>query len=181
MCKFRIYLLILIAVIFNFTACSKTYKIGDNCPAGGIVFFDKGVKQDGWRYLSAAPAGTEFEAEWGEVYIQDTSTGIGTGKQNTQLIADVLNQRGEKNRAAQLCLNLKVGRFSDWFLPSKDELAQMYISLRQRGLGNFGDNWYLSSSQDDYNVGAWVQFFDDGLQDGSYKAYAYRVRAVRAF
>ena len=32
------------------------YKIGDEGPAGGVIFYDKGEYSDGWRYLEAAPA-----------------------------------------------------------------------------------------------------------------------------
>ena len=182
MCKFRIRLLILIAVLISFTACSKNYMVGDNCPAGGIVFFDKGVKQDGWRYLSVAPADTEFDAVWSNFHseIEGTSTGIGTGKQNTQLLNNVFNQQGETRTAAQLCLSLKVGKYSDWFLPSKDELEQMYISLRQKGLGSFSDEWYWSSSQDSDDY-AWLHSFKDGIQYNYYKDNTIKVRAVRAF
>jgi hypothetical protein len=38
--------------------------VGSTGPSGGIVFFDKGSVTDGWRYLEAAPASTEFEATW---------------------------------------------------------------------------------------------------------------------
>ena len=182
MYKYRHYLFIFIAVIFNFTACSKTYKIGENCPAGGIVFYDKGFEQDGWRYLSVAPAEYEFNAQWSYRYdyIEGTSTDIGTGKQNTQLIVDFSNQNGENDSAAQLCLNLKVGNYSDWFLPSKDELNEMY-KLKDT-IGGFQDSWYWSSSQnDDDYICAWNQFFKNGAQPSYFKEDTGRVRAVRAF
>ena len=184
MCKCRIYLLILIAVIFSFSACSKTYKIGDICPAGGIVFYDKGVKQDGWRYLSAAPSDTEFSVRWSNSLdeIEGTDVAIGTGKQNTQIIADVLNQLGEKDSAAQLCLNLKVGRFSDWFLPSRGELDQMWGNLSQMGLGGFSNDYYWTSSQhDDFAASAWIQYFVSGNPDINFKNEFSSARAVRAF
>ena len=38
--------------------------IGKKGPASGIVFYDKGIVSDGWRYLEAAPANTEFNADW---------------------------------------------------------------------------------------------------------------------
>ena len=162
--------------------CIKTYNIGDTCPAGGIVFFDKGNNSDGWRYLSVAPAETEFEAIWSADWfdVQGTSTAIGAGKKNTELLVADFKQRGEKGTAAQLCDELKIGRYSDWFLPSKDELAQMYISLRQRGLGNFGDDWYCSSSQGN-NSGAWGQSFLYGYQGIDDKDSTHRVRACRQF
>ena len=42
------------------------YAIGGTGPAGGLVFYDKGSVSGGWRYLEAAPASTDFEAEYYE-------------------------------------------------------------------------------------------------------------------
>ncbi|MDR1901232.1 MAG: DUF1566 domain-containing protein [Treponema sp.] len=162
-----------------------TYKIGDIGPAGGIVFYDKGAFSNGWRYLEAAPAETEFkDAEWGayRTSVAGTDTAVGAGKRNTQLIADKLRQLGESGRAAQLCLNLNFGGFKDWFLPSKDELDLMYKNLKIQGEGSFGNDWYWywSSSEGNSNY-AWYQRFSDGLQPATYKNSTGFVRAVRAF
>jgi len=159
----------------------KVYKIGDLGPAGGIVFYDKGSFSNGWRYLEAAPVETEFRAVWGVKgrNVTGTSAAIGTGKRNTQLIVDVLNNRGEKDRAAQLCANLNFDGYKDWFMPSKDELDLMYKNLKQKGLGGFSNNYYWSSySGDDW---ALHQNFTDGKQGGINKNTTRSVRAVRAF
>ena len=161
---------------------SGTYKIGDTGPAGGFVFYDKGVFSGGWRYLEAAPAETEFIAQWGasKKGVAGTVTTIGSGKRNTQLIVDRLKQLRESGRAAQLCASLNFDGFSDWFLPSKDELDLMYKNLKQKDLGGFGDRWYWSSSHY-YSNYAWLQFFSGGNQLGTGKNFTYSVRAVRAF
>lgn len=166
---------------------SGTYKVGDTGPAGGIVFFDRGFVGDGWRYLEAAPAGSEWSGiQWGaygEAYWQDvanTATAVGLGKQNTRLIVEHLNRRGETNRAAQLCASLDINGFKDWFLPSRDELNLMYTTLKQKGLGGFADMWYWSSSQSN-NYLAWIQDFYNGNQHNYLKNITGRVRAVRAF
>ena len=171
---------------------NRTYNIGDIGPAGGIIFYDRGFVSDGWRYLEAAPASTEFfGVEWG-AYEQDvfgTSTAVGSGRLNTQLIVTHLNSRGKSNCAAQRCAALNINGFTDWFLPSKDELNLMYVNLLQRGLGGFNTaadttNWthiYWSSSQSS-TAYSWVQLFDDGYQvDGNGKYNVFSVRAVRAF
>lgn len=36
------------------TAEAKNYKVGDTGPAGGIIFYDKGTKTDGWEFLEVA-------------------------------------------------------------------------------------------------------------------------------
>jgi hypothetical protein len=64
----------MICLTFLFTTCTSipssyaqgntSYNIGSIGPAGGNIFYDKGDNSDGWRYLEAAPAEFEFEANW---------------------------------------------------------------------------------------------------------------------
>jgi hypothetical protein len=168
----------------------QVYKVGDTGPAGGLIFFDKGGSSGGWRYLEAAPALLEFTAEWG-TYDRDvsgTSTAWGTGKQNTELIIKGLRQSGESNKVADICANFEFGGYTDWFLPSKDELNLMYTNLKDKGLGGFGNGWYWSSSQSS-KIGVWIQNFGNGNQSTDTQTYPfparknniYPVRAARAF
>jgi hypothetical protein len=159
------------------------YQLGGFGPAGGRIFYDKGAYSNGWRYLEAAPFENEFEGiQWGayEQNVEGTSTRLGTGKQNTQIVVDYLRRIGESGKAAQLCDSLVIGEYSDWFLPSKDELNLMYENLKKKGLGEFSNSWYWSSSQI-YNLYSWDQYFSDGRQDYYYKYFTHSVRAVRAF
>ena len=163
-------------------AQSRTYNIGDTGSGGGIVFYDKGIFSGGWRYLEAAPAETEFTAQWGadDRSIAGTGTAVGNGRRNTQLITERLRVLGENDRAAQLCASLNFDGFNDWFLPSKDELDLMYRNLYRRGLGGFSSTWYWSSSQN-VNNGVWGQHYGNGNQSSYFKYNTYMVRAVRAF
>jgi len=68
----------------------------------------------------------------------------------------------------------------DWFLPSKDELNQMYLNLHLQGLGGFASGYYWSSTEYD-GTNAWLQFFGDGYQGLTNKGSNDYVRAVRAF
>ncbi|GHU96776.1 hypothetical protein FACS189483_00700 [Spirochaetia bacterium] len=164
------------------------YKIGDFGPAGGIIFYDKGVFSNGWQYLEAAPAETEWTGmQWGWLAgmtygptVRGTGTAIGSGKRNTQLIIDALRSGGHTGKAAQLCVSLEFGGYKDWFLPSKDELNLVYTNLKAKGLGGFQNSYYWSSSQ---YIGsyAWAQNFSDGRQRSYRKNTTYCVRAVRAF
>ena len=124
------------------------YKIGDAGSAGGIVFYDKGSYENGWRYLEAAPAETESTAVWGanenEVY---TMQDVGSGKRNTQLIIERQRQLGKTSFDAQICADMEINGYKDWFLPSINELAFMLQNLKQKDLGGFSDNMYWSSSQ----------------------------------
>jgi len=173
------------AVLFALFVCTglfsqQQYKVGDTGPSGGIVFFDKGFASDGWRYLEAAPAGTEAETVWGlNTNVAGTETAVGSGRRNTRLIAAAL---GEGESAARLCASLNANGYNDWFLPSIDELDLMYKNLKQKGLGGFKDGFYWSSSQDSGNYTlALTRLFSDGNQYIGYKDYANNVRAVRAF
>ncbi|MDR1786216.1 MAG: penicillin-binding protein activator LpoB [Spirochaetaceae bacterium] len=171
-------------------AVPKTYKTGDKGPAGGLVFYDKGNESDGWRYLEAAPASTEWkDLKWAESKgnVDKTSPGIGAGKENTKLIMARFMDTGEGFRAAQRCDTLVYGGCDDWYLPSKLELGLMFVYLKEAGIGGFSEDWYWSSSESDISNGAWAQRFSDGRQEGGgYSTFANKsrgnsVRAIRAF
>lgn len=158
------------------------YRIGYRGPAGGIIFYDKGRYTDGWRYLEAAPNDLG-SAAWGAVGkdIPGTETAVGSGRQNTQLIVARLKALGETGKAAQLCAELNINGFADWFLPSKNELDLLYRNLQQNGWGRFQSSWYWSSSQDNKNKLPWNQYFNSGNQHLNRKDYTLYVRAIRAF
>jgi hypothetical protein len=170
-------LLVLVPVLLAM-ADSENYNVGDVGPAGGIIFYDKGEVSDGWRYLEAAPSNQSGGIHWynGHYVNVSTSTGIGTGRSNTDAIIEV---QGSGNYAASICKNLTLGGFSDWFLPSRDELNLMYINLVKAGLGGFSGSYFWSSSQF-INYSAWLQDFSDGSPD-YFKNSICSVRACRAF
>jgi hypothetical protein len=159
---------------------SRVYKIGDFGPAGGIVFYDKGTYSAGWRYLEAAPPETEFRADRGGMPSEGTERGIGFGKRNTQAIVSFQQSWGWTGTAAQRCATLDFDGFTDWFLPSRDELDLMYKNLKTKGLGGFTDNEYCSST----GGGPHVRYQNFGSGDQNMNAGEIgplSVRAVRAF
>jgi len=115
-----------------------------------------------------------------------TATALGTGSTNTTSIIRTLGSPAT-SYAAGLARAYRGGGYTDWYLPSRDELNQLFHN--RVAIGGFhtasddSDNWYWSSSQYAGNADhAWFQFFDDGDQYyGLGKYVASRVRAVRAF
>lgn len=112
-----------------------SYELGDAGPAGGKIFFKKDYYSDGWRYLEAAPYNQNGSnpVRWVEAYGVYWNApnlelpgawgrGIGDGAQNT---LDLEKAETSYKTAADICANLVIGRYSDWFLPSYDELLHM--------------------------------------------------------
>lgn len=159
------------------------YALRDTGSAGGLIFYVKeGGYSDGWMYLEAAPASTEWTViYWGSsgTFISETKQGIGTGQSNTDIIVYWLDNNSEADRAAQICDALTEGSYNDWFLPSKDELGLMYTNLKDKGVGGFV-GFYWSSSEINAD-GAWGQNFNDGNKYSGSKTGYGGVRAVRAF
>ena len=157
-------------------ATCSACAVGDTGPGGGKVFYiASGVCYE-------APTSDQSTVirkyKWGcygtEISGAD-GTAIGTGYQNTQAI---LAGCEERPIASSVCSSLTLGGKSDWFLPSKDELNQMYI--QRSVIGGFSSNDYWSSSQFSSN-NAWLQYFGNGLQYGYIKDNSSRVRCSRSF
>jgi hypothetical protein len=87
---------------------------------------------------------------------------------------------GDWNSAKQLCDNYNEGGFSDWRLPTKDELQLIYFLLHRRKIGGFADGNYWSSTEANPSI-AWGQYFYSGRQRSGSKSTKCSVRAVRAF
>ncbi len=104
---------------------------------------------------------------------------IGTGLTNTNII---IASQGETstNYAAGLARAYRGGGYTDWFLPSKDELNKLY--LNRALIGGF-QYVYWSSTEDAlyYNSLVFGQQFYNGQWASYNKWPAYYVRAIRSF
>ncbi len=103
-------------------------------------------------------------------------TAIGTGNQNT---IDIIAGCATSGIAARLCSDLSLNGYTDWYLPSKDELQEVFKNHRLIGNFTLSGAYWSSSEGDDFN--AWFQAFNDGLQVTITKNFTASVRAVRAF
>ena len=120
--------------------------------------------------------------EWGcmnTVISGASGIAIGTGNQNTVNIEAGCTVSGT---AADICANLVYNGFSDWYLPSIDELAKLYINrLIIGGFNNF-DYWSSTQSASYPAVGALALDFSDGSVGGKVKTgYQKGVRAIKSF
>lgn len=176
---------VLITMVFFILTVSCSKKKDDNTNTstpkvigqsfgGGIIFYLDGTGQHG---LIAATADQSASALWGcyGILIGGTATAIGTGQANTTAIINGCNTAGI---AARICDDLVLNGYSDWFLPSKDELNQMYA--QRTVIGNLEYRSYWSSSEESVNY-AWFQYFNGSNQFNDPKNTNYFVRAVRAF
>lgn len=165
----------------------EEYVPGDIGPAGGLIFYvNPNYQADGWRYLEAAPFDQSAGAKWGSFRIPlpgAQGSAIGTGKQNT---LDIKKGCVTPGTAADLCTSFSLNGIQDWFLPSFEELKEMYSNLKLAGLGGFPndvlDNCdYWSSTQATTDMARYVDFADNGMR-GHFddKDYPRRVRAIRA-
>ncbi|MRR16513.1 MAG: hypothetical protein EG826_08670 [Deltaproteobacteria bacterium] len=166
--------------IFQFERFAPYYDIGKSGPGGGTVFY---ITDGGLHGLEAAPAlwnggSADPIAAWSNIAIAigTTGTAIGTGLANTQAI---ILQNGGAASAAKLCRDYTGGGKTDWFLPSRDELTQMY-SLRAVIGGLSPGDAYWSSSEHNASDGLLVQN-TNGVSANMGKSVLEWVRAVRAF
>mgnify|MGYP001213529730 CR=1 FL=1 len=105
-----------------------------------------------------------------------TASALGTGNANTIAI---VSAQGQGSYAAKLCYDLVLNGYSDWFLPSEDELNKLYVN--NTAIGGFNEGVYWSSTEMSLYY-AWNHILVWGIYfDYYYKDSLYRVRAVRAF
>ena len=197
--KNKIMVFFILFFTFTIIACGSggwgntpsTYAIGDTGPSDiGIVFY---ITDGGSHGLEAAPplwnGGSEDpKSVWSNIVDSEvgTDTAIGTGLANSNAI---IAQSGHTTSAAKLCRDYTGGGKTDWFLPSKDELVELWT--QRATVGDFFVDFYWSSSEAsdpsdpsiDPSIYAWlISFYPDGIAYPKIsKSDSYYVRPVRAF
>jgi hypothetical protein len=187
-----------------------TGDIGDTGPGGGIIYYYRSAgfncgptRAATCNYLEVTPAGwyggTNPARRWANETYQTTTvnnatspetataSSIGWGYRNTRAII-LQENSATANSAAALAdshtVTVSGVVYDDWFLPSQDELKQLYDSLFSSGIGGFGSgssNGYWSSTE--YNAGqARAEIFDNPYNNARpSKNQSLTVRPVRSF
>ena len=174
----------------NETFGLRNYQVTDITPSGGLIFYDRGYYEDGWRYMEVAPRHTEFSATWFHttypLNIESLEEGVGYGDYNTELINSRLPKPDpglehiQENKASQRSAKLEVNGITGWFLPSLGELSLIHSELYENDLGDIRPMPHWSSSVRSYNP--IVFHFGQGRAGYGYKKdQPYWVRAVRKF
>ncbi|MCA1806632.1 MAG: hypothetical protein LC687_02035, partial [Actinobacteria bacterium] len=190
------------------SSTNTTYNIGDTGPSGGEIFFIDYHNEHSFDYLEAAPDGWDGSVDpsmqWGcrgQSVSGVFGSSVGDGAQNTQLIVDfhddTSNFSGEDyytytgsysdigcadsnngEVAAKYVDELVYNGFSDWFLPSEDELDLFYKNIAEGGSGY--ESYYWTSTQTS-SWDAMFQAFSNGRKDSTNKWDSNAIRPVRAF
>lgn len=169
----------------------SSYQVGDFAEGGIVVWVDETgehglvcAKQDQGSEIQWAPQRNKTKYDKRVAGVNSTSTTIFGGKEKYR-------NNIRKYYARKLCKKLKLkesgNSYSDWYLPSRDELDKIYKNreiINNTALKNSGsaltEGYYWSSTEEDKH-NTWIQYFKTGKQSFYFKHYLYNVRAVRAF
>ena len=175
-------------------AASIYLRVGDVYQGGKVAYIlvsgDPGYDATTQHGLIAATSDQSRSITWdrltGEFPLyQGTNRGaigtaIGTGFSNTNTI---IASQGT-NYAAGLARAYTGGGYTDWYLPSKEELNKLY--LNRVAIGGFISNsnglyWSSSEIQSYPYHSAWLQDFSNGGPLSIFKDFDVNVRAIRSF
>jgi hypothetical protein len=154
-----------------------TYTIGQTA-LGGVIAYINGGGSTGTSGL-VATLSLGSNCNWGCEGTDipgATATAIGTGAANTVAIVNACNQ---SNIAAKLASDLTEGGYSDWYLPSYDELYQLYVN--RNAIGGFGGEVEFWSSTQFNSTNAYAIFLFDGSWRTPAKTANIFYRAIRNF
>ena len=162
---------------------------------GGVVFW---VDQTGSHGLICSMINNSTGIIWTPTAFQSITVPNGAlsdwnGQSNTTAI--VTQAGAGSTYAAGLCdaytnVDYGTGVYSDWYLPSRGELNDLWNNIKavQKELDSDGNAattaiaiGYFWSSSEYTNNFAWYFYFFNGYTSNNYKYNTYYVRAVRAF
>jgi hypothetical protein len=178
-------------------AASIYLRVGDVYQGGKVAYIlvsgDPGYDATTQHGLIAATSDQSRSIDWDILtefynFTQGTNRGaigtaIGTGFSNTNTI---IASQGKiaSIYAAGLARAYNGGGYTDWYLPSKEELNKLYLNRVAIGgfiSDSYGNYWSSTENQAPPNNSAWLQYFENGGQQSFEKDIKINVRAIRSF
>jgi prepilin-type N-terminal cleavage/methylation domain-containing protein len=168
--------------------------IGDSYGGGKVAYIlqagDPGYSATVQHGLIAAVSDIAsiqwYNGSYVNVAAANGSYSLGTGLSNTNAIISTQGPVAT-NYAAGLARAYTGGGYTDWYLPSRDELNKLYINRTVIGNFNLAEwtGWYWSSSQCSSSYANFQGFNNGVIVCGSspygYKDWTLSVRPVRSF
>jgi hypothetical protein len=158
-------------------SCVYDLEIGDSYQ-DGIIFY---LNETGSHGLVSAIEDLGYYS-WGchAVNISGLSYSIGAGLQNTLNMVE----QCPSSQAATAALAYESENYTDWYLPSRDELVEMYNTIGNGGslnnIGNFINEFYQTSNElTQWDM--WVVDFTAGNMTIGGKGNQHLVRPIRSF
>ena len=164
----------------SFTKAAPSLAIGDSFFGGKIAYLDG----NGCGFVAATSEQSSQIRRWhngSNTTTGATGTAIGTGLANTNAI--ISSQGGATGSyAAGICADYSVTdggvTYDDWYLPSEDELNQLYINRAE--IGGFASSYFWSSTESSITK-ARYQHFNGGNKSSLSKDGSLYAQAVRTF
>lgn len=166
-----------------FEKITTDFKVGTEYGGGIIAYL--GNEGDFVNGMIVAPVDASTTNHkwgcWGTLI--GTLPDMGTGSINTDAIVGGCSEEGI---AAKICNDLSLNGYTDWFLPSRDELTEIRLNKSEIDANIIESSFYNTSSEASGHLGnayehAWGIRFDDGFTGVGSKNNNRRVRAVRGF
>jgi hypothetical protein len=183
---------------------SVVYAVGDTGPAGGKIFIlPTTTGNSTGKYFEAAIStwsdGSDGNNRWcnlttTEIGTNAQGTEIGTGQANTNAIVAVCSSGAAKD-ADTYSVTYSGTSYGDWFLPSEDELKQLWVQSASVGIpvsktqccptsgpatSSYWSSTEISSARGTPATQAYPASSSTGSDNWS-KIYGFNVRPVRMF
>jgi len=159
----------------DLTFTTNTFVIGATYLGGKIAYIDA----TGIHGFIVSTSTENTSAEYGCMkYVQGaTGTAIGTGAANTTKIVNACITSGI---AARWCDGVNINGYTDWYLPSVNELMQVYSNRVAIGVVFNGVNYWSSTEKDGFSAYS-MNFLDGTTNSSTSKSSLLYVRPVRSF